>query len=405
MALDYKNFALVYENGIDDMVSKLDASGVFNSEKLRLQADCHIGKGCAVGTCLTYTDKIVPSLVGCDIACRVSAFDLGLGADKDILKAIDKAIYEHVPSGFNVRAAESNESRDFDYEDLRCWGAIKAKEDRFRKSMGTLGGGNHFIAVERGEESGRYYLMVHCGTRNLGKAVFDYYQAEAVAIRDRKAVEIRNRYRDMLNVAKAEGHFDELEDILVRRDEVISALPENDLCYLEGEIMEDYLHDMDILRDWSRFNHEVIAGEIMSALGIADTRDWYVSSIHNYVDVENGIIRKGAISARLGEYGIIPMNMRDGSLIVRGKGNEDYLWSAPHGAGRIMSRARARAELDMAEFRDSMNGIYTTSVDESTIDEAPDAYKAMKDILPAIEPTVEVVERTIPVYNYKAHVM
>lgn len=405
MALDYKNFAIVYEDGIDDMVSKLDASGIFDNAKLRLQADCHVGKGCAVGTCLTYIDKIVPSLVGCDIACRVSAFDLGNYMDEDTLKAIDKAIYERVPSGFNVRAVESEESRDFDYEDLRCWDAIKAKEDRFRKSMGTLGGGNHFIAVEYSKKTGKYYLMVHCGTRNLGKAVFDYYQAEAVAIRDGKAAEIRERYRDMLNVAKAEGRYDELEDILARRDEVISALPENDLCYLEGDRMEDYLHDMDVLRDWSRLNHEVIAGEIMDALGLADTRDWYISSIHNYVDVEYGIIRKGAISARLGEYGIIPMNMRDGSLLVIGKGNEDYLWSAPHGAGRIMSRARARAELDMAEFRDSMDGIYTTSVDELTIDEAPNAYKAMEDILPAIKPTVEVMDRTIPVYNYKAHIM
>lgn len=406
MALDYKNFAILYEDGIDDMVSKLNASGTFDGEKLRLQADCHVGKGCAVGTCLTYTDKIAPSLVGCDIACRVSAFNLGFSIDEDALKAIDEAIYERVPSGFDIRAVESEESCDFDYEDLYCWDAIKRKEDRFRKSMGTLGGGNHFIAVERverGAQAGKYYLMVHCGTRNLGKAVFDYYQGKAIALRDRKCDEICECYRRELEEFKADGRYSEINGLLDRRDKEISDLPEDDLCYLEGDVMWDYLHDMDILCNWSRLNHEVIAGEVMDALGLADTRDWYVSSIHNYVDVEHYIIRKGAISARMGEYGIIPMNMRDGSLIVLGKGNEDYLYSAPHGAGRIMSRARARVELDMTEFRDSMDGIYTTSVNESTIDEAPNAYKAMEDILPAIEPTVEIIERTIPVYNYKAH--
>lgn len=399
MALDYKNFAIVYEDGIDEMVSKLDRSGIFDGEKLRLQADCHVGKGCAVGTCLTYTNQIVPSLVGCDIACRVSAFNLG--SDEIDLKALDEAIYERVPSGFNIRMEEAFASTIFPYYELRCWDAIKDKADRFRRSMGTLGGGNHYIAVERGEKSGDYYLMIHCGTRNLGKVVFDHYYEIAKAARDFRANYIRVNCNEELRLAKDEGRIDEIHDIIVERDMRLADLPEDDLCYLDGDDMRDYLHDMDLLRDWSFWNHRVIADEIIDYLGVS--QKGFITSIHNYVDVKNHIIRKGAISAQEGEEGIIPMNMRDGSLLVRGKGNEDYLWSAPHGAGRIMSRSQARRELDMKEFELEMEGIYTTSVEESTIDEAPGAYKAMKDILPAIEPTVEVIERTIPVYNYKAH--
>lgn len=398
MTIDYKNFAITYESGIDDMVSKLDASGIFDGEKLRLQADCHVGKGCAVGTCLTYTDKIVPSLVGCDIACRVSAYGLGKGSID--MAALDAAIYERVPSGFSVRDEEHEFSREFPYEELRSWGAVREKEDRFRKSLGTLGGGNHFIAVEQGQLSGENYLMIHCGTRNLGKVVFDHYQARAIRHRDEIARDLRAEYELDIQIARTEGRIKDISGIIDSRNAVVDALPDNDLAYLEGQDMEDYLHDMELLEKWSHLNHQAIAGEICGALGI-ETRE-VATSIHNYVDVEHGIIRKGAITAYEGQTGIIPMNMRDGSLLVRGKGNEDYLWSAPHGAGRIMSRAQAKRDIDLGHYMDEMVGIYTTSVSVHTLDEAPDAYKKMEDILPAIAPTVEVTERTIPVYNYKA---
>lgn len=398
MTIDYKNFAITYESGIDDMVSKLDASGIFDGEKLRLQADCHVGKGCAVGTCLTYTDKIVPSLVGCDIACRVSAYSLGRGSID--MAALDAAIYKRVPSGFSVRDEEHKLSREFPYEELRSWGAIREKDDRFRKSLGTLGGGNHFIAVEQGQLSGENYLMIHCGTRNLGKVVFDHYQARAIRHRTEIARDLRAKYELDIQIARAEGRIKDISGIINSRNAAISALPDNDLAYLEGQDMEDYLHDMELLEKWSHLNHQAIAGEISGALGI-EARE-AATSIHNYVDVEHGIIRKGAIAAYEGQTGIIPMNMRDGSLLVRGKGNEDYLWSAPHGAGRIMSRAQAKRDIDLGHYMDEMVGIYTTSVSAHTLDEAPDAYKKMEDILPAIAPTVEVTERTIPVYNYKA---
>lgn len=398
MAIDYKNFAIIYENGIDDMVSKLDASGIFDGETLRLQADCHVGKGCAVGTCLTYMDKIVPSLVGCDIACRVSAYSLGKSSID--MSALDSAIYKRVPSGFSVRDEEHEFSREFPYKELRCWGAVREKEGRFRKSLGTLGGGNHFIAVEQGQLSEENYLMIHCGTRNFGKVVFDHYQARAIRHRDEIARDLRTEYELDIQIARAEGRVKDISGIIDFRNAAVSTLPDNDLAYLEGQDMEDYLHDMELLEKWSHLNHQAIAGEICGALGI-EARE-VATSIHNYVDTEHGIIRKGAIAAYEGQTGIIPMNMRDGSLLVRGKGNEDYLWSAPHGAGRIMSRAQAKRDIDLGHYIDEMAGIYTTSVSVHTLDEAPDAYKKMEDILPAIAPTVEVTERTIPVYNYKA---
>ena len=397
MALDYKNFAIVYEPEIDDMAARLDKSGVFDGEKLRLQADCHVGKGCAVGTCLTYTDKIVPALVGCDIACRVSAIPVG---ELDLAK-LDGAIHQRVPSGFAVRQEEHQLSASFPYEELSCWGAIQEKEDRFRKSMGTLGSGNHFIAVERGQGSNQNYLMIHCGTRNLGKVVFDYYEDKAFLTRERRFRTLRYIRDTSIKAAAQEERYLLIPSIKDDYTRKVDRLPK-ELAYLEGEAMGSYLHDMNLLRKWSYLNHMVIATEITNALGIEMDVENTISSIHNYVDVENGIIRKGAVSAREGERGIIPMNMRDGSLLVVGKGNEDYLWSAPHGAGRIMSRAQAKRELDLRRYQDEMSGIYTTSVCSSTLDEAPDAYKKMEDILPAIEPTVDIIERTIPVYNFKA---
>ena len=399
MALDYKNFAIVYEPEIDDMAARLDSSGIFDGERLRLQADCHVGKGCAVGTCLTFTDKIVPSLVGCDIACRVSAIPLGEDID---LMALDKVVNDRVPSGFSIRQEEHEFSKTFPYEELRCWEAIQEKEDRFRKSMGTLGSGNHFIAVERGQKSNQNHLVIHCGTRNLGKVVFDYYEGKALLTREQRFRTLKYIRDSAIKAAAEEERYTLIPSINDDYMREVDRLPK-ELAYLEGEAMDDYLHDMNLLRKWSGLNHMVIATEIADTLGIEiDIFDDMITSIHNYVDVENGIIRKGAISARKGERGIVPMNMRDGSLIVVGKGNEDYLWSAPHGAGRIMSRSQAKRELDLQHYRDEMSGIYTTSVCFSTLDEAPDAYKKIEDILPAIEPTVEVVERTFPIYNFKA---
>lgn len=262
---------------------------------------------------------------------------------------------------------------------------------------------NHFIAVERGQESNQNYLMIHCGTRNLGKAVFDYYEEQALRVRENRFNTLKWMCMHDIEDAVKRGDYEYIPVLNGRLNRLMDRLPK-ELAYLKGRVMDDYLSDMRLLRQWSGKNHVVIATEIAEALGI-ETKHMFensVSSVHNYVDVDNSIIRKGAISAQAGEKGIIPMNMRDGSLIVVGKGNEDYLWSAPHGAGRIMSRSQAKRELNLAHYQEEMSGIYTTSVCSSTLDEAPDAYKKMEDILPAIQDTVNVIERTIPVYNFKA---
>lgn len=258
---------------------------------------------------------------------------------------------------------------------------------------------NHFVAIERSIFSGRYYLVIHCGSRNLGKVVFDYYQDLAEQRRDEMAEDIRKDFEKKIAIAREEKRYSEISSIIEKRKKEINSLPDNDLCYLRGDDMEDYLNDVDVLKSWSLINHYTIAQSICDALGV--DCNIFTTSVHNYVDVQNHIIRKGAIGAYEGEVGIIPMNMRDGSLFVVGKGNEDYLWSAPHGAGRIMSRAQARKEIDLAKYEKEMSNVYTTCVSNSTLDEAPDAYKKIEDILPAIEPTVKIIDRTTPVYNYK----
>ena len=257
---------------------------------------------------------------------------------------------------------------------------------------------NHYIAVEGNDEN--KYLAVHCGSRNLGLRVANYYQELAIAARDIRINNLKSYYESLICIAGMSGDYSSIEPLKVARKAVIAAEPIDDLCYIEGQDMEDYLHDMDMLRKWSYLNHCTIASFIAMETGWMYSEG--ISSIHNYVDTEHKIIRKGAIAAYEGELGIIPLNMRDGSLIVRGKGNEKYLYSAPHGAGRIMSRAEAKRNIDMVDYEKSMQGIYSTSIKNSTIDEAPMAYKPSEEIIKAIEPTVDIIEHIYPIYNYKA---
>ena len=257
---------------------------------------------------------------------------------------------------------------------------------------------NHYIAVEGNDKN--KYLAIHSGSRNLGCRVAEYYQNRAIAARDARKKEIYDRYEQMIAEKREKGYFDAIQQLIEIRKTEIAAEPIDDLCYIEGQDMEDYLHDIDTLRRWSYLNHKTIAMCIAAAMGWSYTSK--ISSIHNYVDTANHIIRKGAIAAYEGELGIIPLNMRDGSLIVRGKSNENYLCSAPHGAGRIMSRSVARKSLALEDYEKQMDGIYTTSVCSATIDEAPDAYKPAELIEQAIEDTVEIVEHIRPIYNFKA---
>lgn len=388
---DVKNFAVNPQSELIEQIEKFSKSAAYKDSIIRIQADGHAGKGCAVGTCIKYTDKIVPNTVGVDIACRVSAYQI---IGKIDFEKLDNFIRNNIPAGHSIRSKEHPISENFAYSELRCWDAIKDKEDRYRKSMGTLGGGNHFISVE-GD-----YLLVHCGSRNLGLQVANYYQNKGIIARDKRAKDIYDRYEKAIILERNDGNIENIQSLIEGRNKDILSQPDDELCYIQGQDMEDYLHDMDMLRIWSFENHQVIAKEIFKAMG------WYlgsrISSIHNYVDTKHHIIRKGAIAAYENELGIIPLNMASGSLIVKGKGNEDYLCSAPHGAGRVMSRKEARLNIDMADYKKSMDGIYTSSVCKDTIDEAPQSYKDANAIIKAVEPTVEIIEHIYPRYNFKA---
>ena len=391
----FHSYAVCGNNTLEEQLKIIRESEAYREQDIAIMPDAHAGKGAVVGFTSTYDDKIVPCTVGVDIACRVSLFRIDGEIDLDIL---DKSIHEHIPSGNSIRSYEPVESEEFPYEELRCWDAIKDGEERYRKSMGTLGSGNHAIFVEGNNDI--YYLGVHCGSRNLGLRVANYYQELAIAARDARKREIYDRYEQMIAEKREKGYFDAIQQLIEIRKTEIAAEPVDNLCYIEGQDMEDYLHDMDMLRKWSYLNHSTIASFIAMVTGWSYPEG--ISSIHNYVDTEHKIIRKGAISAQDGELGIIPLNMRDGSLIVRGKGNPDWNCSLPHGAGRILSRGEARRTLDLATYEKSMEGIYTTSVCSSTIDEAPDAYKPAELIEQAIGENAEIVEHIYPIYNFKA---
>ena len=391
----FHNYAVCGSETLDEQLNIIRNSEAYREQDIAIMPDAHAGKGAVVGFSSTYNDKIVPCTVGVDIACRVTLFCIVGDIDLDIL---DRVIHNYIPSGNSIRQTEVFGSQYFPYEKLRCWDGIKDGEERYRKSMGTLGSGNHAIWVEGNNNI--YYLGIHCGSRNLGLRVANYYQDKAIAARDARKKEIYDRYEQMIAEKREKGYFDAIQQLVEIRKTEIAAEPIDDLCYIEGQDMDDYLHDMDMLRQWSYLNHVVISQVIAQNCGWEYSAE--ISSIHNYVDTEHKIIRKGAISAYEGELGIIPLNMRDGSLIVEGKGNKNWNCSLPHGAGRILSRSEARRTLDLADYEKSMEGIYTTSVCSSTIDEAPDAYKPAELIEQAIGDNAEIIEHIYPIYNFKA---
>lgn len=376
-------FAKTIEDEALSQIEKMANSEAYKGCKIRIMPDCHAGKGCTIGTVVELDDKVVPNTVGVDIGCGMLV--CFLGHDDIDVERIDKTIRENVPCGFNIHdEAIVNFSK---LNELRCLSAIDI--DVANRSIGTLGGGNHFIEINKTPD-GQYVLVIHSGSRNLGVRVCNYYQKLAQQILSKNSQVVSETIARL----KSEGREREIQEELnkIKRSNV-----DVDLAYLDGELLSDYLHDMDIVQAYASWNRREIA---FSILGHDDVITF--ETIHNYIDVENGILRKGAVSAEKNELLIIPMNMRDGSLICRGKGNVDWLYSAPHGAGRLMSRKKAKETLTMQEFSDSMSGIYTTSVCESTLDEAPMAYKPMQEIIECIEPTVEIVEVIRPIYNFKA---
>ena len=409
---DLKIFTDNIEKEAIDQINTLLEQPAFADCKIRIMPDVHAGAGCVIGFTADLGDRVIPNIVGVDIGCGMLTVELG-GIDTGINGKTDSSIVNYVtdidyekldnvirtciPSGRNV-----HEEINYifpELKNLRCYNNLK-NIDWLERSMGTLGGGNHFIEIDEDFE-GRKYLVIHTGSRNLGKQVADYYQNLAVELmigRDKLAYE-RDRliaeYKDQGRSSEIQDAIKELRNTWRKKTNDIP----KELCYLTGKYRDDYIYDMKICQRFAKQNRLMIALKIMLSMG------WYsidlFETVHNYID-ESNMIRKGAISAKKGEKVLIPINMRDGCIIGIGKGNEDWNCSAPHGAGRIMSRSKARESISMESFRESMTGIYTTSVCESTIDESPMAYKSMNEIINNIKDTVDILDVLKPVYNFKA---
>jgi RNA-splicing ligase RtcB len=388
------NSALCYcgelEPGAFEQIKAVCDREEFADSQIRIMPDVHAGKGCTIGTTMTITDKIVPGMVGVDIGCGMETVRL---AENHLdFAQLDRLIRTKIPSGRGIRKSHHPLNAEIDLNKLRC--ADRVKVDRAQLSIGTLGGGNHFIEVDRADD-GTLYLVVHSGSRHLGQEVALWYQNEAFA---RLAGPSREAQDKVIAALKTEGREQEIEETL-QRLKPDTDIPK-DLAYASGKLFDDYLHDMRIIQRFAVLNRQAMTEVILDGMELTETDRF--TTIHNYVDTEAMILRKGSVSAKAGEHLLIPINMRDGSLICVGKGNTEWNCSAPHGAGRLMSRTRALDRLSMDEFQCAMKGIFSTSVGRKTLDESPMAYKSMDEILPHIHPTVDVVERIRTVYNFKA---
>lgn len=394
--MSLKIFASTVEQEVYDQLNKLLSIDTFKDANVRIMPDTHAGKGCVIGFTANLGDRVVPNLVGVDIGCSVYCANLGkLQLSESDLVNLDKFIHDNIPSGFNVN------------DDIHKVGYAKLKElriyehlrnvDHLHKSIGSLGGGNHYIELNR-DSVGNIYLCIHTGSRNLGQQVCQYYQKMAIEDCHNKLNEARCA---LIAMYKETSRHKEIKDAMHELREKFSNIKKvpEELCYLEGNHRNDYLHDMKICQDFACKNCEEIARRIFSFLNIKPVETF--RTVHNYIDFEDNIIRKGAIRCSNGEKVIIPLNMRDGSVIGIGKGNADWNCSGPHGAGRLMSRSKARKDISMNEFRDAMHGIFTTSVNESTLDESPMAYKDADEIIELVKDTVDIVEVIKPIYNFK----
>ncbi|MCL2830287.1 MAG: RtcB family protein [Betaproteobacteria bacterium] len=363
----------------------------FAGSKIRIMPDVHAGKGCTIGTTMSITDKIVPGMVGVDIGCGMETVRIAERA-LDFSK-LDHLIRADIPSGRGIRKKHHPLNAKVDLEKLRC--ASRVNVGRARLSIGTLGGGNHFIEVDRADD-GSLYLVVHSGSRHLGQEVATWYQSQAC---ERLAGPSRKTLNQTIAALKAKGREQEIEGAIQKLMESASDIP-RDLAYASDALFDDYLHDMRIVQRFAALNRQAMTEVILEGMGLSETGRF--TTIHNYIDTEAMILRKGSVSARSGEHLLIPINMRDGSLICVGKGNAEWNYSAPHGAGRLMSRTRAFNTLSMDEYRSGMKDVFSTSVHRATLDESPMAYKSMDEILSHIAPTAEVVERIRTAYNFKA---
>ena len=387
-------YAKVIDEGAKEQIRRMCDYALTEGCRVRIMPDVHAGVGCTIGTTMTVRDKVCPNIVGVDIGCGMYTVRL---QEKELdFERIDEAAH-FIPSGLNVWEARRER---FDLSQLRCFRELKDTK-RLERSLGTLGGGNHFIEIDRAAD-GTNYLVIHSGSRNLGKQVAEIYQRTAVDLHSGKEDFFRKR-EEIIRTYKEQGRRGEIETTLRRmKAEYAAKTPDvpEDICWLYGSWMEDYLHDVEICQRFARRNREMMAETILERTGMTALEAFH--TIHNYIDTEEMILRKGAIAAHKGERVLIPINMRDGSVLAVGKGNPEWNESAPHGAGRIMSRKTAREAIDLAAYREAMAHVYSTSVNEHTLDEAPMAYKSLADIIDVIRDSVEIMDVMKPVYNFKA---
>lgn len=396
MAYDLKIFTNNIELTALNQIYTLVKQPAFSNCKVRIMPDVHAGAGCVIGFTADLGDKVIPNIVGVDIGCGMLTVELGkIDVNFDEL---DKVIREKIPSGRNVH---NNRVVKFDeLQDLYCYRELKDTK-RLEKSIGTLGGGNHFIEVDTDEDDNKY-LIIHSGSRNLGKQVAEYYQKLAIEIMRGKDILLKMQEKIIADY-KVQGRKREIEKAIKELHRNFHHNPldiPKELCYLTGKYREQYLHDMEICQQFAVRNRGEIVKVILSTMNWNDIRSF--ETIHNYIEFGSNMVRKGAISAKENERLLIPINMRDGCIIGIGKGNDDWNQSAPHGAGRIMSRSKARETVSLGDFQQSMKGIYTTSVSMSTLDESPMVYKSLDEILENIKDTIDVIKIIKPIYNFKA---
>ncbi len=387
-------YAKVVEDGAIEQIQRMCDYLLTEGSHIAIMPDVHAGKGCTIGTTMTIVDKACPNIVGVDIGCGM--YTVKLDASELNFEEIDAACH-YIPSGLNVWEGRREK---FDLTELRCYRSLHDTK-RLARSLGTLGGGNHFIEIDKASD-GTFYLVIHSGSRNLGKQVAEIYQQLAIDLHSGKEEYFRKR-DEIIASYKAEGRRKEISTALKELKnsyEVQALLVPQDLCWLYGSFLDDYLHDVEICQRFAKRSREIMAEVILERTGMHAVEAFH--TIHNYIDTDEMILRKGAIAAHDGEKILIPINMRDGSVIAIGKGNPEWNYSAPHGAGRLMSRSKAKEELSMDDYKSAMEGIYTTSVNEKTLDEAPMAYKSLNDIIDVIRDSVDVIDIMKPVYNFKA---
>ncbi len=394
-----KVFTDKLDQGSKSQIEELLDQDFLKDSKVRIMPDVHQGMGCVIGFTADMGDKVIPNIVGVDIGCGMLTIKLG---ELDIdLERLDKIIHREIPGGFRV-----HKERKLRYERLKDLHIYRELEDtrRIERSIGSLGGGNHFIEV--GEDSkGIKYMVIHSGSRNLGKQVADYYQKLAIDLASGNE-DFYRRKEELIEDYKKKGQEGKIEKALKKlRKEYRGNKPEypKALCYLEGSYRQAYLDDMKICQEYASLNRSYMADIILRELFDKGLDDFpHFETIHNYIDFRDNVIRKGAVAAHRGELLLIPINMRDGSILARGKGNEDWNRSAPHGAGRLFSRTESKKIHSLEDFKKDMEGIYTTSISKSTLDENPQAYKPMEEILDNIGDSVEVIDIIKPIYNFKA---